>query len=329
MSKRLFSGIQPSGVIHIGNYLGAIKQWVKLQSEVDQAVFCIVDLHAITVPQDPETLKKNILRTAAWYLACGIDPQKSAVFVQSDRSEHSELAWILNTITTVGQLERMTQFKDKSGGRENVSAGLFDYPVLMAADILLYNANIVPVGEDQKQHVELTRDLALRFNSRFGNTFALPEPIIRKESARIMGLDDPTKKMSKSAASPLNYIALDDDTEAIRTKIKKAVTDSGSEIKAGADKPAVTNLLNIFSEISGKSIVELEAEFDGKSYGEFKSALAEELVSCLGPIQKRYAEIMADESELKKILAEGSEKIADDAKKTLFLVKTKVGLGTE
>ena len=253
--KRIFSGIQPSGVLHIGNYLGAIKQWVEMQKEYDEAIFCVVDLHAISVPQDPKELQKNILSTAAWYLAAGIDSDKSAIFVQSSRPEHTELAWILNCLAKMGELSRMTQFKDKTVDKvaESVSVGLFDYPVLMASDILLYKATAVPVGDDQKQHVELTRDLAERFNSKYGGSFPIPEPVIQKENARIMGLDDPTKKMSKSASSPLNYIALSDSTDEIHNKIKRAVTDSDSEIKSGADKPAITNLLNIMSGISGKS----------------------------------------------------------------------------
>lgn len=329
MTKKLFSGIQPSGVLHIGNYLGAIKQWVELQNSVDEAIFCIVDLHAITVSQDPAELKKNILSTAALYLAAGIDPDKSTIFVQSSRPEHTELAWILNTIAKMGELYRMTQFKEKSlgGTVENAAVGLFDYPVLMAADILLYNATHVPVGEDQKQHVELTRDLAIRFNGKFGATFTVPEPIIKKESARIMGLDDPTKKMSKSATSVYNYIAMTDDADTIRNKIMKAVTDSGSEIKVGADKPAITNLLNIFSEISGKAIAEIEQEFSGKNYGQFKEALAGALIEYLAPIQKKYTELMADEERLKKILLSGSEKLAEPAQKMIATVKQKMGLG--
>lgn len=327
--KRIFSGIQPSGIIHIGNYLGAIKQWVKLQDEVDQAIFCIVDLHAITVPQNPVELKKNILSMAALYLAAGINPDKSAIFVQSTLPQHSELQWVLNTITSLGQLERMTQFKDKSinNKTENISAGLLDYPVLMAADILLYKTTHVPVGEDQKQHVELTRDLAERFNSRFGETFIVPEPVIKKESARIMGLDDPTKKMSKSAVSPLNYIAMTDDAETVRNKIKRAVTDSGSEIKSSVDKPAITNLLNIYSEVTGKSVAEIETEYSGRGYGEFKAGLAEVIIDFLAPIQERYEKIIKDEVGLKKILEISATKVAPVAQKTLKVVKDRMGLG--
>lgn len=329
MTKRIFSGIQPSGVIHLGNYLGAIKQWVKLQDQYDENIFCIVDLHAITAPQKPEELKKNILSIAAIYLAAGIDLKKSTIFVQSEMPEHSELAWILNCQAKIGELSRMIQFKEKSasGVAENASVGLFDYPVLMAADILLYQASAVPVGEDQKQHVELTRDLALRFNSKYGETFVVPEPIIKKETARIMGLDDPSKKMSKSASSSQNFIALTDDAETIRAKIRKAVTDSGSEIKAATDKPAITNLLNIFSEISAKYPEQLEKEYAGKNYGEFKNDLAESLIEYLKPIQAKYLEYMRNPAELVSILKTGREKVAPLAHETLAKVKTKIGLG--
>ena len=266
--KRIFSGIQPSGNIHLGNYLGAIKQWVDLADQFDESIYCVVDLHAITTQQDPKILRKKILEVAALYIASGVDPDKSAIFVQSSRPEHSELAWILNCQAKMGELYRMTQFKEKSvkGTGDSAGVGLFVYPTLMAADILLYNATHVPVGEDQKQHVELTRDLAMRFNKNFGETFVIPEPIINKETARIMGLDDPTKKMSKSASSPYNYIAITDDADTIRNKIKRAVTDSGSEVKAGPDKPALTNLLTIFSEVTGKTAEEIEKEFAGKGY---------------------------------------------------------------
>jgi len=329
MQKKLFSGIQPSGVLHIGNYLGAIKQWVQLQDEVDEAVFCIVDLHAITVPQNPAELKKNIFSTSALYLASGINPDKSTIFVQSTRHEHTELAWILNTTAKMGELYRMTQFKEKNigGTVESAAVGLFDYPILMAADILLYSATHVPVGEDQKQHVELTRDLAIRFNSKFGATFTVPEPIIKKESARIMGLDDPTKKMSKSAASAYNYIAMTDSADIIKSKIMKAVTDSGSEIKAGPDKPAITNLLNIYSEISGKNVAQLEQEFSGKNYGQFKESLSDALINYIAPIQKKYEELISDKVGLEKILSSGSEKLAKPASEMIEMVKQKMGLG--
>lgn len=324
--KRVFSGIQPSGVLHIGNYIGAIKQFVELQSQ-GECIFCVVDLHAITVPQDPKELQKNILSVAAMYIACGVDPNKSTIFVQSHRPEHSELAVILNCFTSLGELQRMTQFKEKAENKPNVSAGLFDYPVLMAADILLYQTTDVPIGDDQKQHLEITRNIAERVNNKYGEVFVVPNPQIKKEGARIMGLDDPTKKMSKSAEPALNYIALTDDAETIRNKIKKAVTDSGSEIKSGEGKPALTNLLTIYSEISGKTIPELERDFKGKQYGEFKDALAEEIVKFLEPIQKKYNELMAEPEKLRQILQDGAKKIEPIAQETLKEVKTKIGLG--
>lgn len=326
--KRIFSGIQPSGVLHLGNYLGAIKQFVELQKEDTECIYCIVDLHAITVPQNPEELKKNVLSVAAMYLACGIDPEKSTIFVQSHRPEVTELSWILNCFTNIGELERMTQFKDKAAHNPaGVSVGLFDYPVLMAADILLYQTTDVPVGEDQKQHVEITRDIAERVNNKYGQVFTVPNPQIKKETARIMGLDDPTKKMAKSASSALNYIALTDDADTIRDKVKRAVTDSGSEIKAGADKPAISNLLTIFSGVSGKSIAELEQEFEGKNYSDFKTALAEAIIAFLAPIQEKYNELMKDPDKLREILSQGAEKIQPIATRTLTDVKSKIGLG--
>jgi tryptophanyl-tRNA synthetase len=332
--KRVFSGIQPSGVLHIGNYIGAIKQFVQMQNEADDAIFCVVDLHAITVPQDPKELKKNILSVAAMYIACGIDPNKSTIFVQSDRPEHSELAIILNCYTSLGELQRMTQFKEKAENKPNVSAGLFDYPVLMAADILLYRTTEVPIGDDQKQHLEITRNIADRINNKYpssaeasGELFAMPNPIIKKSGARIMGLDDPTKKMSKSASSALNYIALTDDAETVRNKIKRAVTDSGSEIKSGKDKPAISNLLTIYSEISGKTVAQLEKEFEGKGYGEFKDGLAEEIVKFLAPIQEKYNALMAEPEKIRQILSDGANKIEPIAQKTLKDIKSKIGLG--
>jgi tryptophanyl-tRNA synthetase len=327
--KVLFSGIQPSGVLHIGNFLGAIKQWVPMQNEVDEAIYCVVDLHAITIPQAPKELKENILKTAATYIACGIDPNKSSIFVQSTRPEHTELTWLLNCNASIGELSRMTQFKDKTsnGGEQTSGIGLFDYPILMASDILLYQTTHVPVGEDQKQHVELTRDIAQRVNGKYGEVFTLPEPIIKKSVARVMGLDDPTKKMSKSAGSDLNYIALDGPADDIKRKTMRAVTDSGSEVKSGPDKPALTNLLNIYSEFSGKSVDNIEKEFAGKGYGEFKSSLAEVIIESLKPIQKKYEDVISDRSGLIKILNDGSEKIAPTAQKTLNELKHKIGLG--
>lgn len=384
MGKRLFSGIQPSGNLHLGNYLGAIKQWVDLQND-HEAIFCIVDLHAITVPQDPAELRKKTLEIAKIYLASGIDPKKCTLFIQSHIAAHTELAWILNTITKNGDLTKMTQFKAKSlvdfdhfenameqifnkekllqefkemdlgkyttipleqkvadmvnaaveVSKESfvefiklpfnsVGVGLYDYPVLMAADILLYDTNVVPVGDDQLQHIELTRTLARRFNDKFGETFVVPEGKVTKEGARIMGLDDPSKKMSKSAASEYNYIALTDDADTVRRKIKKAVTDSGSEIVYSDEKPALKNLINIYTLLSGKTAKEIETMYVGKGYGDFKTDLAEVVVNFLTPFQARLA-ALSDE-EVLEILKAGAEKVRPQAEKKLQEVYEKVGL---
>lgn len=324
---RVFSGIQASGSPHIGNYLGAIKHWAAEQ-EGKENFFCVVDLHAITVPQEPETLRFNINEAAKVLLASGIDPEKSTLFVQSDRPEHSELAWILNCFTGFGELSRMTQFKEKGEGKKDVSVGLFDYPVLMAADILLYDTHSVPVGEDQKQHVELTRNIAERMNNRFNNLFVLPEPDIKKVGARIMGLDNPKKKMSKSAGSENSYIAIRDDAETIRKKIAKAVTDTGSEIKFDKEKkPAISNLLTIYSLFADEEMETIEARYQGKGYGEFKKDLAEVIITGLAPIQDRLAELDEDPAYVATVLAEGARKAAPIACATLTRVKEKVGLG--
>lgn len=325
MVKRLFSGIQPSGNLHLGNYLGAIKQWVDMQNE-HEAIFCIVDLHAITVPQDPVALRKKVIELAKIYLASGIDPEKSTLFIQSHISGHTQLAWILNSIARMAELERMTQFKDKAqkGGASESGVGLFTYPVLMAADILLYDTNVVPVGKDQMQHIELARDLAERFNKRFGETFVIPEGKLSKEGQLIMGLDDPSKKMSKSAPSEYNYIALTDDADTVRRKIKKAVTDSGSEIVYADDKPALKNLINIYTLLSGKTAQEIETMYAGKGYGDFKTDLAEVVVSFLTPFQDRLAAI-SDEQVL-EILKAGAEKVKPLAQEKMRQVYEKVGL---
>lgn len=323
---RAFSGIQPSGIIHIGNYFGAIKNWVKLQNEYE-SIFCIVNQHAITVPQNPKKLEENTYKVASIYLAFGIDPQKSIIFVQSEVKEHTELCWILNTITRLPELERMTQFKEKAKQhKSSVNVGLFDYPVLMAADILLYQTDIVPVGQDQKQHVELTITLAERFNKIFGKTFAIPKALIRKEGGKIMGLDDPLKKMSKSASSLFNYIALDDSPAMIREKIKRAVTDSGKEIKYDSQKPAISNLLNIYSLTTNKSTIEIEKEFEGKGYKEFKEALSEALINFLTPFQKKQKAILKDKNYIQKVLKDGKERAQSIAQKTMVEVKNKIGL---
>ncbi len=322
--QRIFSGIQPSGNLHIGNYLGAIQNWVKMQDSYD-SIFCVVDMHAITVPQNPEELRKRTIDVARIYLASGIDPKKCAIFIQSQVSEHSELMWILNTITKIPELEKMTQFKDKSGknSKAGIDAGLMNYPVLMAADILLYNTQVVPVGKDQKQHIELARDLAKRFNKKFGETFIIPEAYTKKESENIMGLDDPMKKMSKSASSEYNYIALSDDAETVRRKIKKAVTDSGSEIIYSDEKPALKNLINIYSLLSSKTAEEVEELYKGKGYADFKNGLAEVVISFLKPLQERMKEL-TDEKVL-SILKQGADKVRPLALKKLNEVKKKIG----
>lgn len=326
--KRVFSGIQPSGDLHLGNYLGALKRWVDEQGEKDN-IFCIVDLHAITVPQDPKELRRKIRELAAIYFAAGIDPEKSTVFAQSDISAHAELAWILNCYTPMGWMNKMTQFKDKAGEkRESVSVGLYDYPVLMAADILLYQTDEVPVGEDQKQHVEITRDIAERFNSIYGETFKLPEPKISTIAARVMGLDDATKKMSKSNPNPNSRINLLDSPDLIRSKIMKATTDSEGVVKFDESRPGIYNLLEIYLTLTGKSKEDIESKFEGKGYGDFKKELAEVVVESLKPLQEKYQKLMQNPETIEKMLQEGADKIRPIAEKTLNEVKEKVGLGT-
>ena len=321
--KRIFSGIQPSGNLHIGNYLGAIKNWVKLQDEYD-SIFCVVDLHAITVPQAPKILYRKTIEMVRAYLACGIDPEKATIFVQSHVPEHSELTWIFNTITKVSEMERMTQFKDKAKkNRESAGMGLLDYPILMAADILLYDSNLVPIGDDQTQHLEICRTIANRFNSKFGETFILPEAYLTREGRRIMGLDDPSKKMSKSAESEMNYIALTDTEEIVRKKIKKAVTDSGSEITYSEDRPALKNLINIYSLLGDKSITEITEKYQGKGYADFKQDLADIIVNFLKPFQERY-NALTDEQVL-EILHAGAAKVRPLAQAKLVQVKATIG----
>jgi tryptophanyl-tRNA synthetase len=324
--KTIFSGIQPSGVITIGNYIGAMRQFVELQHEYN-CYFCIVDQHAITVPQDRLELRKNIRSLAALYLAVGIDPNKSTLFIQSEVPAHAQAGWMLQCIAYIGELERMTQFKDKSAGKEAVSAGLLTYPPLMAADILLYSTDIVPVGEDQKQHIELTRDLAERFNKRYGEIFTLPEARIPKVGARIMSLADPTKKMSKSDPNKKAFITLLDDAKTIEKKIKSAVTDSDGVIKYDKEnKPGITNLLNIYSILANKSIEQLEQEYAGKGYGEFKADLAQVVIDTLTPIQEKYYNLMESDM-LDQVLDEGAEKANKVANKMLKKMENAMGLG--
>ncbi|MBE2906919.1 tryptophan--tRNA ligase [Anoxybacillus flavithermus] len=324
--KTIFSGIQPSGVITLGNYIGAMKQFVELQHDYN-CYFCIADQHAITVPQDRLVLRKNIRSLAAFYLAVGIDPNKSTLFIQSEVPAHAQAGWILQCIAYIGELERMTQFKDKSAGKEAVSAGLLTYPPLMAADILLYSTDIVPVGEDQKQHIELTRDLAERFNKRYGEIFTIPEARIPKIGARIMSLTDPTKKMSKSDPNQKSYITLLDDAKTIEKKVKSAVTDSEGTIRYDKEnKPGVSNLLMIYSILANEPIEQLEARYVGKGYGEFKADVAEAIINTLTPIQEKYYELM-ESSELDDILDEGAEKANRVASKMLKKMENAIGLG--
>ena len=322
--QRIFSGIQPSGNLHIGNYLGAIKQWVDLQ-EMYEAIFCVVDLHAITMPQDPETLRKRTIEIAKIYLAAGIDPNRSTLFIQSHVHEHSELGWIMTTIARMGELERMTQYKDKSQRGESSSSGvgLFTYPTLMAADILLYDTAVVPVGKDQMQHVELARDLAERFNKQFGETFVIPQGKLSKEGALIMGLDNPAKKMSKSASSEYNYIALNDDPEMAKKKIMKAVTDSGSEILYADDKPALKNLINIYSLLDDVSTEEVVKRYVGKGYADFKRDLADVVARFLVGFQEKFRAISDD--EVLRILRGGAERAHEIAEQKMLDVREKVG----
>ncbi|MHB9146183.1 MAG: tryptophan--tRNA ligase [Symbiobacteriia bacterium] len=323
--QTVFSGIQPSGNLTIANYIGAIRQFVGLQHEA-KCYFCIVDLHALTMPQDPEALRQQTLDLAALYLASGLDPRQITLFVQSHVPAHSELAWLLQCQTYFGELRRMTQFKDKSEGKETVTSGLFTYPTLMAADILLYQTDVVPVGDDQKQHVELTRDVAERFNNRYGNTFRMPEPMISKVGARIMGLDDPSKKMSKSSPILGSYIALLDPPDAVRQKIKRAVTDSGSEVRHDwENKPAVSNLMEIYSTLSGDSLKAIEERYAGKGYGQFKKDLAEVVAGFLEPLQQRF-HALREGGELEAILADGAARAARDAQPTLRQVQERLGL---
>ncbi|WP_215845394.1 MULTISPECIES: tryptophan--tRNA ligase [Pantoea] len=329
MSKPIvFSGAQPSGELTIGNYMGALRQWVQMQDDF-HCIYCIVDLHAITVRQDPTALRKATLDTLALYLACGIDPEKSTIFVQSHVPEHTQLSWILNCYAYFGELSRMTQFKDKSARyEENINAGLFDYPVLMAADILLYQTNQVPVGEDQKQHLELSRDIASRFNALYGDIFKVPEPFIPKSGARVMSLLEPTKKMSKSDENRNNVIGLLEDPKSVVKKIKRAMTDSAEPPVVRYDikeKAGVSNLLDILSGVTGKTIAELEQEFEGKMYGHLKGAVADAVSGMLTELQERYNHFRNDEALLEQIMRDGASKARAQAQETLKKVYQAVG----
>ncbi|HYO90405.1 MAG TPA: tryptophan--tRNA ligase [Pyrinomonadaceae bacterium] len=322
--KRIFSGAQPTANLHIGNYIGALRNWAELQHEYE-SFFCIVNLHAITMAQDPTLLREKTREVARLYLAAGIDPKVSTVFVQSDVPEHAELTWVLNCVTRMGELDRMTQFKEKGRNlRENVGVGLFDYPVLMAADILLYQTDLVPVGQDQKQHLELTRDIAMRFNRDYGETFRIPDAYIPKVGARILALDDPAKKMSKSDENANGGIFLTDDADTIRRKFKRAVTDSGTGIRFDETRPAITNLLTIYQLLTGKSREQIEDHFAGKGYAQLKGDLAEATIEFLTPFQARVRGI--SDEELDNIFAEGAERAREVARATYKQVKERLGL---
>lgn len=323
---RVFSGIQPTGGFTLGNYIGALRNWDKLQDEAD-CIYCVVDLHSITIRREPAVLRRQIRESAAMLLACGVDPARSILFVQGDVSAHAEMSWLLSCYTQFGELSRMTQFKDKSLKHpENVNAGLFTYPVLMAADILLYNTELVPIGDDQKQHLELSRDIAARFNGIYGDVFVIPDGYFPKVGGRVMSLQDPTAKMSKSDENENAKIMLTDAPDAILRKFKRAVTDSGNEVRAAADKPGVTNLMSIYASLTGKTFAEIEREFDGRGYGDFKLAVGESVVAALGPVQARYSEIIADKDYLSGVLREGAEKAASIANRTLHRARRKIGL---
>ena len=323
--KILLSGIQPSGKLCIGNYIGALKNWVNLQDEYE-SIFLVVDMHALTVKQVPSELRQRCLSFVAQYIACGIDPEVNTIVIQSHVPQHAELMWVLNSITYMGELNRMTQFKDKSKQyNKNINVGLFSYPVLMASDILLYQADVVPVGADQKQHLELARDLAHRFNQQYSDTFKLPEPFIPKIGGRIMSLQDPGKKMSKSDENDNNILGLLDPADVLIKKIKRAVTDSGTDIVYDENRPGLANLLGIYAKLSEKSIDEIVGEFKGKMYSQFKSDLGELVVETLRPIQEKYYNLMDDRAYLETILKEGSDKSFVHARKTLSKVYRKVG----
>lgn len=323
--KTVLSAIQPSGMLTLGNYLGALKNWKNMQEDFD-CMFAVADLHAITVRQEPAKFRAQIYTTCALLLSLGLDPEKSIMFIQSHVAAHSQLTWILSCYTQFGELSRMTQFKDKSAKHaDNVNVGLFAYPALMAADILLYKPDFVPVGADQKQHLEITRDIAARYNGIYGDVFKIPEPYIPKNGARVMSLQDPTKKMSKSDENLNSFVTLLDSTDDIMRKFKRAVTDSGSEVKMGEDKPGINNLISIYSAVTGKTAEEVETEFRGKGYGDFKKAVGEAVAEELRPIREEYTRFISDKKQLEDIYRAGAEKAERIANKTLYKVMKKIG----
>lgn len=324
--KRVFSGIQPTGGFTLGNYIGAVRHWPALQNEYD-CIYCVVDLHAMTLRHDPAEFRRKTLEAAAMLLACGIDPNKSLLYIQSHVPQHAQLAWMLNCYTQFGELSRMTQFKDKAKKHpENVNAGLFTYPTLMAADILLYNTSCVPIGDDQRQHLEITRDIAERFNGIYGDVFTMPEGLYAKTGARVMSLQEPTAKMSKSDPNDNAKIMMTDDSDAIIRKFKRAVTDSDSVVRAADDKPGVTNLMTIYGAITGKTLAEVEREFSGRGYGEFKLAVGEAVAAALSPIQSEYKRILADKQYLTSTLYNGAAAAERIATRTVQKVSHKIGL---
>lgn len=324
---KVFSGIQPSGNFHLGNYLGAVRNWIK-QIDRSDSVFCVVDLHALSNNPDPALLRQQIVDLAGSYLASGIDPDRCLLFVQSDVPAHTELQWLLNTVTQFGELSRMTQFKDKSAGKgDAVSAAIFSYPVLMAADIILYDTEEVPIGDDQRQHVELTRDIVQRFNGRYGETFVLPRADIKAEGARIMSLDNPAEKMSKSSPREASYIAFSDSPDMIQKKIRRAVTDSGDNIEAGPDKPALTNLIQIYGALDDLTTQQVEQQFEGKRYGDFKKELAELVVNKLTPIQAELERLRKHPDYVNGVLRHGAERANHVASLKMALVRDRMGIG--
>lgn len=325
---RVFSGVQPTAdAPHLGNYIGAFRQWVVLQ-EQHECMFCVVDLHSLTLPWDPKLLTQRSRSAAASLIASGIDPESSILFLQSEVPEHTELSWILTCVSRMGELSRMTQFKDKTRNTEGeaIPTGIFVYPVLMAADVLVHRGELVPVGDDQRQHLELMRDIAGRFNRTFGETFPVPDAYIPAEGARIMGLDDPDFKMTKSTERPNNLIWMNDPPELVRKKILRAVTDSGREVVASPDKPAITNLLTIYSAVTDQPVANIEKEYEGKGYGDFKKGLAEALIEFLGPFRSRYLEILDDPGQLDKTLDRGAAQAREIAQDTMRTVRERVGL---
>lgn len=323
--KKVLSCIQPSGMLTLGNYLGALKNWIAMQEEFD-CTFAVADLHAITVRQEPAALRQQIYSTYALLLALGLDPEKNTIFIQSHVPEHANLSWLLSCNTQFGEMSRMTQFKDKSQKHpQNINVGLFSYPVLMAADILLYKPDFVPVGADQKQHLEIARDIAIRFNNIYGDVFTVPEPYIAKTGARIMSLQDPFKKMSKSDDNPNSWVAILDTRDDIIRKFKRAVTDSDAIVRMSEEKPGISNLITIYSSVTGKNVTEIEKEFEGKGYGDFKLAVGETVADTLAPIKQRYEEIIKDKKSLEALYREGAEKAEKVARKTYFKAMKKVG----